>query len=125
MCPKKFTTKHSLQYHSTLTHELKELGIDETNINEHRDNPKVAEILRIREHTPKKVDCKLCGKELQGAAERTVHVRDDHCDKDGKFKCPKCDLTFLKYNQGLFPIALYSLDVIFCKNIHYYYGYHH
>ena len=100
LCPKKFTTKHSLQYHSTLTHELKELGIDETNINEHRDNPKVAEILRIREHTPKKVDCKLCGKELQGAAERTVHVRDDHCDKDGNFKCPKCDLTFRKYNQG-------------------------
>merc|ERR1740129_192143 len=99
MCPKKFTTKHSLQYHTTLTHELKELGIDETNINEHRDNPKVAEILRIREHTPKKVDCKLCGEELQGAAERTVHVRDDHCDKDGKFKCPKCDLAFLKYNQ--------------------------
>ena len=100
MCPKKFTTKHSLQYHSTLTHELKELGIDEKNINEHRDNPKVAEILRIREHTPKKVDCKLCGKELQGAAERTVHVRDDHCDKDGNFKCPKCNLTFRKYNQG-------------------------
>ena len=96
-CSKKYTSKDGLQYHVTIEHELKKLGIDHTNITEHSENPKVAEILRKRAHAPKKSVCKICGKEVYGKAK---HFKEFHCDKNGIIKCPHCDMTFLKYNKA-------------------------
>ena len=96
-CSKKYTSKDGLQYHVTIEHELKKLGIDHTNITEHSENPKVAEILRKRAHAPKKSVCKICGKEVYG---KEKHFKEFHCDKNGIIKCPHCDMTFLKYNKA-------------------------
>ena len=66
-CPKKFTYKSGLEYHYIKDHKLKDQGIDETNFNEHSENPLVAEILRQKSNRSgnaplirKKISCKLC-----------------------------------------------------------------
>ena len=110
LCPMKYTAKNSLQYHVILQHELKDQGINETNFHEYSDNPKVAEILRKKSKTPKKIICKFCDKVLEGGmAGRATHMRENHCDESGNFICPKCELTFRKYELRWLPLALYFL----------------
>ena len=47
-CPKKFTSKSYFNYHFTKDHKLKDLGIDESNYDQHSENPLVVEVLRVK-----------------------------------------------------------------------------
>ena len=109
LCPQKYTAKDSLLYHITLQHELKDQGINESNFHEHADNPKVAEILRRKAQVPKKQSCKLCNAELASKDDKSKHIREAHMNESGDFTCPKCDLTFRKYELGWLPISLFRL----------------
>ena len=100
-CPKKFSHKTWFEYHYTKDHTLKDQGIDEKNFNEHSENPLVAEILRLRSNSsgnapliPKKISCKLCG---EGYHDKQEHFKEHHTGKDGKIKCPKCEMSYHKY----------------------------
>ena len=99
-CPKKFSYKSGFEYHYIKEHKLKDQGIDETNFNEHSENPLVAEILRTRANRSgnaplirKKISCKLCGEDYRDKQE---HFNEHHTDNDGKIKCSKCELSFHK-----------------------------
>ena len=99
-CPKKFNYKSGFEYHYIKDHKLKDQGIDETNFNEHSENPLVAEFLRQKANRSgnaplirKKISCKLCGEDYH---DKQVHFKEHHTDKDGKIKCPKCELKFHK-----------------------------
>ena len=103
LCPKKFSYKNGFEYHYIKEHKLKDQGIDETNFNEHSENPLVAEILRQRANRSgnaplirKKIICKLCGEDY---LDKQEHFNEHHTNKDGKIKCSKCELEPMTCNQ--------------------------
>ena len=99
-CPKTFKSKGGLQYHTT-EHELKELGVDDTNINEHMENPKVVEILRKRGKLPKlEVDnseklykCEFCDKSYSLNMSLIKHHINNH-DVSLISTCHLCSMKF-------------------------------
>ena len=101
-CPLTFTTRNALKYHVTMIHQLKGKSIDETNISELCENPDVAEI--IQKKLLKKIYCKVCEKYVFG---RASHISEQHSEKNGKVKCPKCDKSFKTYNLSWFTFFFY------------------
>ena len=96
-CPYETSSKKDMDYHIALKHELKIKSIDESNLNEIRENPKIAAILEQK--LPKKSYCKICEKDVYGKRD---HIREHH---KGKVKCPKCDQEFSKYKEGWFRFS--------------------
>jgi hypothetical protein len=85
-----------------MIHQLKGKSIDETNISELCENPDVAEI--IQKKLLKKIYCKVCEKYVFG---RASHISEQHNEKQGKVKCPKCDKSFKNYNLSWFTFFFY------------------
>jgi len=92
-CPYETSSKSQMDYHIALKHELKIKSIDESNLKEIRENPKLAAI--IGQNLPKKSFCKICEKDVYG---KRAHIEEHH---KGKVKCPKCDQEFSKYKEGI------------------------
>ena len=110
-CPLTFTTRNALKYHVTMIHQLKGKSIDETNISELCENPDVAEI--IQKKLLKKIYCKVCEKYVFG---RASHISEQHNEKNGKVKCPKCDKSFKNYNLSWFTFFFHLFfDCLFFK----------
>ena len=102
-CPYKTESKKDMDYHIALKHELKINSIDESNINEIReeirDNPKVEAIIGKKLAKIAKTYCKICEKSVYG---RVAHQEEYH---KGIVKCPKCDEEFSKYSEGWFAFS--------------------
>ena len=102
-CPYKTESKKDMDYHIALKHELKINSIDETNLDEIReeirDNPKVEAIIAKKLAKVAKTYCKICEKSVYG---RKAHQEEYH---NGIVKCPKCDEEFSKYSEGWFAFS--------------------
>ena len=96
ICPYETSSKSELDYHIALKHELKVNSIDETNINEIREHPKIAAVIGKKLEKVKKTFCKICEKNVYG---KTAHNKEHH---KGIVKCPKCDEEFPSYKEGWF-----------------------
>ena len=84
-----------------MTHELKDISIDETNISEYQKDPLVLQGLEDTKAylLPQKYTCKVCEKEVYFGKE--THIKKYHSDKNG-LKCPKCGKECATYLKGWF-----------------------
>ena len=102
-CPYKTESKKDMDYHIALKHELKINSIDESNLDEIReeirDKPEVAAIIDKKLAKTSKTYCKICEKSVYG---RKAHQEEYH---SGEVKCPKCPEVFPKYSEGWFAFS--------------------
>jgi len=98
-CPYKTESKKDMDYHIALKHELKINSVDESNIDEIRqeirDNPQVEAAITKKLAKISKTYCKICEKSIYG---RKAHQEEYH---SGTVKCPKCDEEFSKYSEAV------------------------
>ena len=102
-CSYKTESKKDMDYHIALKHELKINSVDESNIDEIRqeirDNPQVEAAITKKLAKISKTYCKICEKSIYG---RKAHQEEYH---SGTVKCPKCDEEFSKYSEGWFAFS--------------------